>query len=527
MQTVKPFLEKKLLKAGLVVLLLSATGWMLDAQTVSTSLQKVNYNSNSLFCFNYPSIGLDGQPVVLSAMLAARDPQKAGGMEPVERVVAGCHITITSDFESPSGLKDTLIMSDCYMMANIPGTAAHQPLNRSIVIMPDYEGYGVTRDHIHPYLAQELTARQVTDAIRYGVELYRQLAAGGSYPPLAENWRTYCLGYSQGGAVALATQRYIEQAQLSGELHLAGSLCGDGPYDLIGTLRFYIEDDGDSYGVTTAHRRGRLSMPFVLAMIIKGMQDSHPDMKNHRLTDYFSKQFLDTGVFEWIEDKSKERRLQKTTGDIRRLFYEQAERGLTAADGTVYTAKQMQELIVQHSSKFSLTGRVYDVSIDVRKALREELLAYLEDESHYGNLPEEKGDPFIDLQRALYDNSLFHGWVPTHRVMLFHSKHDIVVPYVNCESFVQAMPQDMVNVRVFSQEDHLEAGTTFFMKITSTSYASNFNWIDQGPVSGLKTPPAAPADGRWYSPDGRSQTEPGDREGLYLRGGEKVLIRRH
>ena len=36
-----------------------------------------------------------------------------------------------------------------------------------------------------------------------------------------------------------------------------------------------------------------------------------------------------------------------------------------------------------------------------------------------------------------------------------------------------------------------------------------------------------PADGRWYSPDGRPQTEPGDREGLYLRGGEKVLIRRH
>jgi hypothetical protein len=29
----------------------------------------------------------------------------------------------------------------------------------NLVIMPDYEGYGVTRSHAHPYLYQELTAR--------------------------------------------------------------------------------------------------------------------------------------------------------------------------------------------------------------------------------------------------------------------------------------------------------------------------------------------------------------------------------
>ena len=508
------------------VCLLACLVMAVQAQTVSTSLQKVKFNGNSMFTFNYPSIGLDGEPVVLSAVLVARDPQKAGGTEPVERVVAGCHITITSDYESPSGLQDTVVATDSYMMANIPGNASYQPLSRSVLIMPDYDGYGVRRDRNHPYLVQQLAGRQVADALRHGLALYRQLAADTDYPPLADNWRTYCLGYSQGGAVALAAQRYIEQAQLSGELHLAGSLCGDGPYDLIGTFRYYLEDNGDSYGVTTAHRRGLFSMPFVLAMIVKGMQDTHPDMKDHRLTDYFSKKYLDTGIFDWLEDKNKARSEQKTTGDIRRLLDQQAERGLTAADGTVYTAKEMQELIVAHSSKFSLTGRVYDVNFDLTQAFSPGMLAYLQDKSHYDNLPDEKGDPFVDLHRALHENSLCHGWVPRHRVMLLHSKHDMVVPYVNCESFVQAMPVDLVNVSVFSQDDHWNAGSTFFMKIATSAYSSYFAWIDQGPVSGLQTPQADQTDGRWFSPDGRPQAEPGDREGLFLRRGEKVLIRR-
>ena len=61
------------------VCLLACLVMAVQAQTVSTSLQKVKFNGNSMFTFNYPSIGLDGEPVVLSAVLVARDPQKAGG----------------------------------------------------------------------------------------------------------------------------------------------------------------------------------------------------------------------------------------------------------------------------------------------------------------------------------------------------------------------------------------------------------------------------------------------------------------
>ena len=36
--------------------------------------------------------------------------------------------------------------------------------------MPDYEGYGLTRDRVHPYLAMDLGTRQITDAVQKGLE---------------------------------------------------------------------------------------------------------------------------------------------------------------------------------------------------------------------------------------------------------------------------------------------------------------------------------------------------------------------
>lgn len=83
-----------------------------------------------------------------------------------------------------------------------------------IIIAPDYEGYGITKDQPHPYLSQRTTAQQVADAVRYGLKLYEKTVSEGTIPallPMKSDWRSFCVGYSQGGAVSLATQRLIEE----------------------------------------------------------------------------------------------------------------------------------------------------------------------------------------------------------------------------------------------------------------------------------------------------------------------------
>jgi len=108
--------------------------------------------------------------------------------------------------------------------------------NYNLVIMPDYEGYGVTRERAHPYLYQELTARQVVDGVKAGIELYKSSTSLSDIRhPIRSDFRTISCGYSQGGSVSMATHRFIEQNNLDKELHFTGSICGDGPYDAIRT----------------------------------------------------------------------------------------------------------------------------------------------------------------------------------------------------------------------------------------------------------------------------------------------------
>jgi len=50
------------------------------------------------------------------------------------------------------------------------GTRVGNPVplvGHCIVIASDYEGYGLTKDRAHPYMVQNLTARQVADAVTY------------------------------------------------------------------------------------------------------------------------------------------------------------------------------------------------------------------------------------------------------------------------------------------------------------------------------------------------------------------------
>ena len=183
--------------------------------------------------YSYPSVDENGNEIMLSAALVAWKPAQKNSSGTIKSVIIGCHITITSDKQCPTSVNSSPTRGDALIMSSFPTQASIPELRQSIVIMPDYEGYGITRDRVHPYLVQELTARQVADAAKYGLQLYKSL---DNAQPLAKDWKTISMGFSQGGAVALATHKYIEQHALDKELHFAGSFCGDGPYDLMQTI---------------------------------------------------------------------------------------------------------------------------------------------------------------------------------------------------------------------------------------------------------------------------------------------------
>ena len=492
------------------------------AAEVSDSLVQIYKSSDAIFYrFNYPSKSATGEDVVLSSLLIAWTPSKPSAKDSIESLHIYSHYTITDDKSCPTSdsnstdrtLFGMLVKSKYGMGLN----SAYNFISRSIVIAPDYEGYGVSKDRSHPYLSREVTAQQVLDAVEYGLELYQKHVNDERALAIKSDWRSFSLGYSQGGAVALAVHRYIEENDLSDALRFRGSICGDGPYDLVETLRYYLNDDGTSFDASTNHQKGMVTLPAVVPMIIKGMLDTHPDMKEHALEDYLSQQFLDTGIMDWIASKAF------STDDMSKKWYQQLKSGLNA-NGRHYTPGQMAELFYSPSSN--------NVWAKLDKLFTPEFYAYIADNNNFYTVPTEKGNVFQDIHRAMVDNSLCSGWEPKHRIQFVHSRGDTVVPYSNWLSFQNAHLDDEGELFRIDDSltplDHTAVGTRFFVNLVTGSYGKEFVWLDESPATGIEDVFAqrwSEEGTAWFDLSGRRLNGRPQTKGIYIYGGKKVMIK--
>ena len=379
------------------------------------------WNGYEYYRYTYPSISAKGEPITLTALAAM--PTK--NTTPINNIILGCHVTITDNASAPSEYITTgSWQSDVGMLImHAKNKSASDLAYNCLVILPDYQGYGITRSEAHPYLAQEITARQSVDALRYGIELYK--TSKKNRAKIRDNWKTICVGYSQGGSVAMACQRFMETNFLDADLQLGGSVCGDGPYDPIATLRTYIADD-------------KVYMPVALPLIIKGMLDYNPYMRRHAMSDYFNQRFLNTGIVEWIEKKEKD--TGKIQNELKQTFNFQKD-----AKGEYI---KVSEIFNPDAFEF------------MSKKMKGE--------------PTEKNPKFDDLYTALTVNNLTEGWKPKHPIYLFHSKVDEVVPISNAESAYQKMRTDanptIIKYTYTDKGNHGDSGSSFYFSFWGQSY---------------------------------------------------------
>ena len=415
------------------------------------------FGSNAkLYSYKYPSIDANGEKVVLSALMGVPTKIFADAVPAKpENVVIGCHETITSNYECPTNYNHggSAQSGNGMLLEFCRHDEVRQPC--CLVILADYEGYGCTANRPHPYLYQELTARQVVDAVRYGLALYNT-NIGTSNTDFArfesDDWKSVCIGFSQGGSVALATHKFIETNLLSDELHFAGSVCGDGPYDPIAHLRYYMEDEGRTYHIKdgvekkTTHVPGTVSMPIVMPLILKGMCDSNPLMRQHNLTEYLSDRFFATSSTFMLESKSQPNKEdQYSTERVNEVY--RACRNNNAANWTGKVHNPYGEDIQVGGSFTDMKAMLFKDDGDnvwgkMEYMLTPEAYNYFNTKSNfedkYGNRITPTSRGFMqDLHRALESNNLTVGWTPQHRIAFYHSTYDTVVPYANLLSFIK------------------------------------------------------------------------------------------
>ena len=241
----------------------------------------------------YKSIDVDGQPTILSGKVIL--PAKG----PIKRYILVSHYTIASNKEAPSNIfsLEGLLVKLGYAL-----------------IIPDYIGYGITVDKVHPYLVMELTARNVLD-MYYAVVPFLEKA--GCAP---EHDDIYLMGYSQGGATTMAVQHAIEHHDKP--IKIRRVFAGGGPYDLKYTYDQFVETNWASY-------------PCAVPIMMQGMVVGNKlDLDMSKMMKPFIYENLD----DWVNSK------RYTAGQINALLGTNVTSELLTPLGMNRTSQEVSEL---------------------------------------------------------------------------------------------------------------------------------------------------------------------------------------
>lgn len=101
-----------------------------------------------------------------------------------------------------------------------------------ITSIPDYIGYGISKEILHPYYNYTHSAGAVIDMILAAKELAEE-------KKLVFNDQLFLTGYSEGGYVTLATHKAIQEHPELG-LKVTASAAGAGGYNLIGIMHTFF-----------------------------------------------------------------------------------------------------------------------------------------------------------------------------------------------------------------------------------------------------------------------------------------------
>lgn len=427
--------------------------------------------------YTYPSVDAAGKAVTLSGLMCFPYKTTMGKDYNPRNVIIGCHVTLTSDKEVPYNYGTTgSLTSDVYMLLihaayHHPNDAENNLEFRNLIFLPDYEGYGYTKDRSHPYLDEEITARQVVDGVIAGLAAYLKdtytyhtslIRTATATREIDDGWKMAAVGYSQGGAVAMAVHKFIEENGIADDLHFVGSVCSDGPYDPVATCKKYVDDD-------------KIYMPVTLPLMLKGMLDANPAMKPHKVSDLMSEKFINTGIIDYITGKAM------TTKDISKALLAQQGTNITyykASTGEVLSGSDLSNAKNNGPDAGSVYCKASELMAPTAYTAMKNFTSVEKDfrNDHSANM---------DVFKALGSNNSTQGWEPKKRMIIIHSYGDEVVPYVNCLTAYNAF-RNNPNVTFYTYYNtddpekmyHTKMGTSFFFNV-------GLNGLDLNTVSPL------------------------------------------
>ncbi|GAA4417334.1 alpha/beta fold hydrolase [Nibrella viscosa] len=168
----------------------------------------------------YKTKNTDGTEVQASGALVIPNPADKNLSFPL---ISEQHGTIFSDADAPSNNGPG---SETYSIGSLLAS------NGYIIALPDFIGYGVSKNLPHPYQHRASLASSSLDMIRATREFIRQ-------ENIKWDQKLMIAGYSLGGFATMALQKKIEE-ETGTEFNLVASSCGAGAYNSSAFMNYLI-----------------------------------------------------------------------------------------------------------------------------------------------------------------------------------------------------------------------------------------------------------------------------------------------
>jgi pimeloyl-ACP methyl ester carboxylesterase len=188
------------------------TAFLETAQSGTTAISGPPQCAVSVYRVHYNTIGGAGESTDASAaiMVPSGPGTSCANSRPVLLYAHG------------TSLQKSYDMADIANNTEARLAAAVYAAQGFIVVAPNYTGYGGSSLSYHPYLDQNAQSADMIDALRAARSAFAAIGAHDS-------GKLMVTGYSQGGYVALATQRAM-QLQAGGEFAVTAAAGMSGPY---------------------------------------------------------------------------------------------------------------------------------------------------------------------------------------------------------------------------------------------------------------------------------------------------------
>lgn len=338
---------------------------------------------------HYSSVDTRGQKITLSGYFSYAQ----GDNCQLKQIILCVHGTYQLNALAPSVRKNG---------EDIPKNAAQG----RVIICPDYLGYGDTKDKVHPYMNQSLTARNSLDMELAVLQYFRD-----NNIELSEDYYTIIAGFSQGGSSALATHKYVESLpeRQQNNIRLRKSFCGGTPASMEVTMNEFLEKET---GIEIPKKQEEMqkilegvSLEVVISfMAIQGMYESYPEaFKSYELKDFYNPLIDVNKLSEALKVGTDEDSEVKEVWEL----YEESNKKIIEAV-TLFSA-----YVFMNPEKVMVCDIYSEDFLDDNSNLRNKFMG------------------------CLRKNDLT-GWEPKNPIDFYHSTKDDVVPYANLEALMAA-----------------------------------------------------------------------------------------